>query len=48
MQGALGQAEEQLYLFERRQLGSVLDVPQAGALSRQLLGNSLVLGVLRG
>lgn len=35
------------YLFESRQLGRVLDVSQAGALSRQLLGDPLVLGVLR-
>lgn len=37
----------QLYLFERRQFGRVLNVPQAGALRRQLLRDALELWVLR-
>lgn len=45
--GRTSQPEQGPYLFESRQFGSVLDVPQAGALSRQLLGDPLVLGVLR-
>lgn len=46
--GQKGQPEQEHYLFESRQLGSVLDVSQAGALGRQLLRDALVLGVLRG
>lgn len=45
--GASG-PEQDVYLFEGRQLGRVLDVSQAGALSRQLLRDPLVLWMLRG
>lgn len=47
-EGQKGQPEQEHHLFESRQLGSVLDVSQAGALGRQLLRDALVLGVLRG
>lgn len=45
--GDAAPASRELYLFERRQLGRVLNVPQAGALSRQLLRDPLELRMLR-
>lgn len=35
------------HLFQSGELGCVLDVPQVGVLSRQLLSDSFVLWVLR-
>lgn len=43
----MSRSEPELYLFERRQLGRVLNVSQAGALSRQLLRDPLELRMLR-